>query len=358
MSSARILQQIKKQRVLYEVTLELTYKCNLDCFFCYNDRLKAGTALSLDQYRKLLEDLAEMQTLHLMLTGGEPMVHPHFFEIGNIAKQLGFATRVRTNGHSLSKANIQRLLEEVDPYYIEVSLHGASAQTHDKQTRIAGSFERLMRNIDYCQQSGLDVRAVTTPTLWNEHEIREMAGLCDEINLPLRFQGPVAPRDDGDLTPLQITPSKEVWDLVEQIQLSKRPAIEQEKEDKGVQIEISEIGELVRPEPSATCGVGVSAVDIDPYGNVQACMHLQESAGNLHDNSIDEIWNHSPLFNRARDKAIESANHFNGEAPRQLGAHIFCMAVEENLKKGLVEGQSLPSESEKVLQASKPLCSV
>ncbi len=47
------------------------------------------------------------------------------------------------------------------------------------------------------------------------------------------------------------------------------------------------------------CGVGVAGVDIDPYGNIQACMHLQESAGNLHQQSIKEIWNNSLLFKRA-----------------------------------------------------------
>ena len=82
----RILRRVREQRLLYDATLELTYRCNLDCFFCYNDVEKAGKPLSLDQYETLLTDLARMQTMFLMLTGGEPMVHPHFFEIGAIAR--------------------------------------------------------------------------------------------------------------------------------------------------------------------------------------------------------------------------------------------------------------------------------
>ena len=101
MYGTTILRRVRDQRLLHDVTLELTYRCNLDCFYCYNDRNKQGTPLSLDQYRVLLEDLARMQTLYLMLTGGEPMIHPHFFEIGSIAKELGFVVRVRTNGHNL-----------------------------------------------------------------------------------------------------------------------------------------------------------------------------------------------------------------------------------------------------------------
>lgn len=114
-----VLRKVRAQRLLHDVTLELTYACNLDCFFCYNDREKPGTPLSLDQYRTLLEDLARMQTLFLMLSGGEPMVHPHFFEIGGMARELGFVVRVRTNGHTLSPRNVERLRHGVHPYMVE-----------------------------------------------------------------------------------------------------------------------------------------------------------------------------------------------------------------------------------------------
>ena len=172
-----ILPKVRQQRMLHDVSLELTYDCNLDCFYCYNDRDKPGQRLSLTQYRVLLQELADMQTLYLMLTGGEPMLHPHFFEIGNLARELGFVTRVRTNGHSLGQRNVERLLREVDPYVVEISLHGASAETHDRQTRVPGSFERLVRNIGHATTAGLRCNAVSTPTAWNEHEIDDMFAL-------------------------------------------------------------------------------------------------------------------------------------------------------------------------------------
>jgi hypothetical protein len=48
---------------------------------------------------------------------------------------------------------------------------------------------------------------VATPTAWHEHQIEDMVALCDDLDLPLRFQGPVAPRDNGDTVPLAIQPS-------------------------------------------------------------------------------------------------------------------------------------------------------
>ena len=323
-----IQQRIREQRILHDVTLELTYQCNLDCFYCYNDREKQGKPLSLGQYRQLLADLADMQTLFLMLTGGEPMVHPYFFDIGRAARDLGFVTRVRTNGHSLNRKQADRLKLEVDPYLVEVSLHGASPEVHDRQTRVEGSFVRLMKNIAHATDSGLKLSAVTTPTAWNEQQIEEMLSLCDGLGIPLRFQGPVAPRDNGDTTPMQIQPAPSTWDRVSTLVESRRSGKQPDLLQECVTADDPD-----RKADPALCGVGVAGVDIDPYGNVQACMHLQESAGNLHTQSIGQIWNESSLFQRARSRAVEAAMQFEHSAPSQYGAPVYCIAVEENAAK-------------------------
>lgn len=269
-----------------------------------------------------------MQTLHLMLTGGEPMVHPDFFRIGSLAKDLGFVTRIRTNGHNLSGAMARRLRNEVDPFSVEISLHGASASTHDKQTQVAGSFDRLMKNVGYALKENLRVGFVTTPTLWNEHEIRQMYQLAGQLDVPLRFQGPVAPRDNGDTAPLAIQPSAFAWEQIAQLQQGQRPAVRERSLDAQAKVD----------ETASTCSVGVAGVDIDPFGNVLACMHLQERAGNLHEQGIEDIWLNSPLFARARQRAVAAAEQFQAIPLKQLGAPLFCLAVEENCNKGCESG--------------------
>lgn len=328
MYRTEILRKVREKRILHDVSLELTYACNLDCFFCYNDLAKAGKPLTLAQYEELLEDLARMQTLYLMLTGGEPMVHPHFFAIGRKARELGFVTRVRTNGHSLNRRVAERVRDEVDPYVVEVSLHGAMAEVHDRQTRVPGSFDRLLDNLKVARTAGLRLGVVTTPTAWNEHQIEDMVALCDGLGVPIRFQGPVGPRDNGDTAPLSIQPAPATWERITELVRRRRGELGAEAAGQ-VAVEMEK-----EKEASATCSVGVAGVDIDPYGNVQACMHLQESAGNLHEQSIEAIWNDSPLFRRARARAVAAAGQFEDRPVSQLGAPIYCLAVEENAKKG------------------------
>jgi len=331
MYRSEILPTIRARRILFDVSLELTYACNLDCFYCYNDRAKAGRRLSLAHYERLLEDLARMQTLYLMLTGGEPMVHPDFFAIGRKARELGFVTRVRTNGHSLNGRMAERVRDEVDPYVVEVSLHGATAEVHDRQTRVPGSFARLLDNLKAAGAAGLRLGVVTTPTAWNEHQIEDMVALCDGLGIPIRFQGPVGPRDNGDTAPLAIQPAPATWERVTELVRRRRAERDAGCDSAGSASPAVEIERA--PEVQATCSVGVSGVDIDPFGNVQACMHLQESAGNLHEQSIEAIWNDSPLFRRARARAVEAAKAFTGGKVQQYGAPIFCLAVEENASK-------------------------
>ena len=326
MYRTHILRRVREQRVLHSVTIELTYRCNLDCFFCYNDRDKAGTPLSLKDYEVLLTDLARMQTLFVMLTGGEPMIHPLFFDIARLTRELGFVVSVRTNGHNLGQRNVLRLRDEVNPYIVEVSMHGATASVHDRQTRIQGSFERLLMNLKIAKTANLRCGVVVTPTVWNEHQIDEMFVLCDSMDIPLRFQGPVAPRDNGDIDTLALQPAERTWQKIEEMVTSRHRA----GSSGCLQATERPIHHGAR-EKEAMCSVGVAGVDIDPYGNVLACMHLQKRAGNIHEKPIDEIWHHSPLFQRARNRAISAAEQFTDKAPRQFGAPLYCIAVEENV---------------------------
>ncbi|MDX1461081.1 MAG: radical SAM protein, partial [Xanthomonadales bacterium] len=145
MSIQRLFDRSREANVLNSVLLELTYGCNLDCSFCYNDLAQTGRRLSQRQYLELLDELAGMGVLSLALSGGEPLLYPGFFELGHRARALGFVIKVKSNGLPLNRRNAERLRAEVDPFVVDISVHGAKPETHDRLTRVPGSFERLMR---------------------------------------------------------------------------------------------------------------------------------------------------------------------------------------------------------------------
>jgi len=65
MSYADIIRRTWDENILFTVLVELTYKCNLNCFYCYNDRSLHGKPLSTDQYCKLFEDLRDISSVRL-----------------------------------------------------------------------------------------------------------------------------------------------------------------------------------------------------------------------------------------------------------------------------------------------------
>jgi len=278
---------------LMSVLLELTYACNLDCAFCYNDLSLGGQRLSLAQYRELLDDLASLGVLNLSLSGGEPLAHPRFFEIASHARSLGFVIRLKTNGHALKETVARRIREEVDPFLVEVSIHGATAETHDRQTRVPGSFERLVANIRAMKSLGLRVKANSVLTRWNEHEVEALIALCDDdLGVAFQIDPEVKPKDDGDRSTLAIEASSEG-------QIRYKRALEARVKRQIATRESSSPAAQRQATMAGTdkhCGAGSNTLAIDPYGSVLPCVQWRLPVGNVHEQRVSDIWAaHGPL---------------------------------------------------------------
>jgi MoaA/NifB/PqqE/SkfB family radical SAM enzyme len=325
-----IIAKTWRENILFSAMMELTYRCDLDCFFCFNDLDLKGRPLSTEQYLQVVRDLAAMQVMNLILTGGEPLAHPDFFTIGRTARELGFVVRVKSNGYALRGALAQRLKQEVDPFVIEISLHGGCAATHDRQTRVPGSFERLMENLPELGRLGLRLKLNAVLTRWNEDEVEDMFELADALSLPLAINPTVSPKDDGDQSPLDIAPSlagrAHLFRLL--TERSEQAASRDHASVRGEGNRQDDIGVLAAV--GKNCGAGVSGVTIDPYGNVLPCVQWRRPLGNLHSQSIRDIWFGST--------ALDEVRRLNAAANRMVDAHgtrgrsmAFCPGLAEAL---------------------------
>jgi MoaA/NifB/PqqE/SkfB family radical SAM enzyme len=308
-----------RDNVLFATLLELTYRCNLDCFFCYNDLSAKGRALRLDDYVRILDELAELQVLDVTLSGGEPLAHPEFFQIGAAAKERGFVVRVKSNGHALRGEVARRLRDEVDPFIVEVSLHGACAATHDRQTRVPGSFDRLLSNLAEMKSLGLRVKINSTLTLWNETEVEQMFAIADSLGMLLRFDPAVTPRDDGDEEPLNVAPTPEGVRGLFRAQFERSRALGETMPDPARSAEDIDLVEV----EGKHCGAGSAAIAIDPFGNVYPCVAWRVPVGNVHEQSLRSIWDGSEALKVVRSEVVEVRNALDREGP--VGSFMsFC----------------------------------
>ncbi|MBI2212294.1 MAG: radical SAM protein [Acidobacteria bacterium] len=321
-----VVSRIWRDNVLFSVLVELTYRCNLDCFFCYNDLALTGRSMRLADYLRFFDDLEAMQVMNLTLSGGEPLAHPDFFAIGSAARERGFVVRVKSNGHALRGEIARRLRDEVDPFLVEVSLHGACAATHERQTRVPGSFDRLLENLRGFRELGLRFRINSTLTLWNEGEVEEMYAIADSLQAPIQFDTSVTPRDNGDMEPLNVAPSPDgVAGLVRHQFARARargeaiPDLERAAED----------AERIPAPEEKHCGAGSSNVAVDPYGNVYPCVAWRVPAGNLHRASIREIWSGSEALRGVRTATVHVKRMLDAEG--ELGRVLsYCPGLSVN----------------------------
>ncbi|MDG4554906.1 MAG: radical SAM protein [Candidatus Competibacter sp.] len=313
------LQRTWRENILFSVLVELTYRCNLNCFFCYNDPHLRGVPLGTKQYIRFFEDLRALGTLSLTFSGGEPLARADFFTLGRQARDLGFMVRVKSNGHALNDRLARRLLREVDPFIVEVSLHGAHPETHDRQTRVPGSFGKLLANLREMRALGLRIKLNSPLTAWNESEIEAMFALADDWGLPIQFDTQITPRDDGDFGPLQIAPSHAGVARLFALQRQRATTHRIDQEPRPADATAETIG-------AKHCGAGSATVTIDPFGNVYPCVQWRRRVGNLHEQSIQTIWRHSGALAEVRRLAVEVKQGIRQHGTPGFG---FCPGLAE-----------------------------
>ena len=311
--------------------LELTYRCNLDCFFCYNDIGLEGRPVPTSRYFELFEELAQMGVMELALSGGEPLMHPDVFELGVRARQLGFLVRIKSNGHVLTGKVIARIKDEVDPFMVDVSLHGATAEVHERQTRVEGSFDQLLGNLAEARRQKLRFKLNVTLTTCNEHQIEAMYAIADGLGAPLNVNTSVSPKDDGDTEPLSIAPSRDAVRQLADLQLVRATAQKAQLEREGRWKGKGPITDF-RVELTKQCGAGSTTLTIDPYGNVYPCTQWRKAVGNIHDATIEQIWMGSSGLDEVRRTSQEAKKLVDGFVARGT-ALSHCMGLSA-LKTG------------------------
>lgn len=271
---------------------EITYACNHKCSFCYNCPERGRRELSKDQIIDGMRKIVDLGCVFMVLTGGEPLTRPDFFEIAWAAKKLGFAVRVYTNGYLVDEI-VARRFKELMPFEIEISFHGARGESFDKLTGVPGSFERVLQGIRNLRRHDLKVNIKVPITKWNQWELREIREMAADLGCHTSFDAVITPRDDGDTSPLALQADREFLERFwspEYADLTHEE-VPVPRDDTRVQ---------------ANCGTGRSTIALDPYGNIYPCVQWRRSAGLITEvQDLKALWNHSPVLEEVRRIAME-----------------------------------------------------
>ncbi len=158
------------------------YQCNNNCIFCsetdeYLEHLKTK---SLGEIKK---EILKVRTKYdfVSFMGREPTLRNDIFDILRFATNLNFRqVGIATNGRMLSYPKFAKDVLNTGIKQVGISLSGATAKIHDKQTQVPGSFKQTtggIRNIARLKKPEVSLLINLPLNRLNYFELKEMIDL-------------------------------------------------------------------------------------------------------------------------------------------------------------------------------------
>ena len=144
---------------LSSITLELTYKCNLKCIHCYNDKDDFSSEISFEDAKKIIDEAYDMGVYNITLTGGEATLNKDFLKIAKYIRSKKLSLNIFTNTQSLyDDSELMKEVINLYPHSVCVSLYSMDPEVHDSITGIKGSFEKTMKVLDVLKKNNILTR--------------------------------------------------------------------------------------------------------------------------------------------------------------------------------------------------------
>ncbi len=126
--------------ILTSLHLEISSSCNERCIHCFIPPEFKNDIMGLELFEDIIKQAAKINVLHITLSGGEPMVNPHFIQFLKLCRENDFSVNVLSNLLLLSDEMIYEMKQ--NPLLsVQTSLYAISNEIHDSITGIKGSCE-------------------------------------------------------------------------------------------------------------------------------------------------------------------------------------------------------------------------
>jgi radical SAM protein with 4Fe4S-binding SPASM domain len=313
------------------VVWDITYACNLKCKHCYANAGKPlNDELTTKQAKQVIDTLDKACVPIIAFSGGEPLVRNDIFALTRYAADKGIYVAVATNGTLITKKKAQEM-KKARINFTQISLDGATAQTHDTFRGIKGVYNKTIRGIQNCVNEGFFVNIATTATKQNYQEIPKIISLCETFNVNWFMIYNFVPTGRGkfistnDLSPQEREQALRVlWEKLKQGKgnvnvLSTAPqfarvALEAEigKDKKIVPTHFANpslSGKLVNlAEFIGGCGCGRFYCALRPNGDIDPCVFFPLTVGNIMKDDFQTLWRENTILQELRNKDLLEGN--------------------------------------------------
>jgi len=273
----------------YRMDLAITYRCNNDCFHCYNARPRDYPELDSDHWRQIIERVWELGIPHVVFTGGEPTLRRDLPELVAYAQKTGLVAGLNSNGRRLSERAFVDQLVQAGLDHVQITLESHDPAIHDGIVRSQGAWRQTVAGIRNALDSPLYVMTNTTLLQQNAPFLEETLEFLADLGVPtvglnaLIYSGAGASCGSG-LDPSELSPL---------LQLAKNAVQAHDQR-------------LIWYTPTQYCHFDPMDLDlgikgctaalynmcVEPDGAVIPCQSYYRPLGSLLTDPWDQIWEH------------------------------------------------------------------
>ena len=289
------------------INLPITYLCNARCTMCDIWQIhKNGDELLqqeitvdglIDFFRNNKKRLKRLKNIGI--TGGEPSLKKDLVKLISYLREDYPDTRIGMQTHGLTPQTILPLIQAIYDVYpeigIAVSLDGME-ETHEKMRGITDAFQRSVETIKGAQAMGIkEITCGLTITKWNIDDILAVSEFCKDLHC--EFSAFLAEEgdyfDNADNTATTFTEE-------EKLKISK--ILNNFKYH--YYMDNTRLQLLGKRKREIDCYSGQTSFVLDAYGNFKPCLILEDSFGNVKNNSLDDIF--STPENKKKQKELKN----------------------------------------------------
>ena len=285
---------------LDEVFFELTKQCNLRCHHCYIPKEIEKKELGLEKWFQIVDSCKDLGVGLIKLTGGEAMLHPHFWDIVKYINKNGISMRLYTNGSCLNKKTVENL-KTVGISEIQISLDGGTEETHDTFRNAPGNYKHILRTLPILIRFEIRVILSFTVTDYNVNEInlfireaRQFPNVKIVISPYINYHQTYQGDRFVDVSEETVEKLKECFENNKNIWSDK------------IKYSLSFSNLFI-----GYCGFGIYSLYIDSFGKIILCPLLGNIQLGTITDGIENIWENSKILMEYRSHTIADIEKCN-----------------------------------------------
>ncbi|GAB3412822.1 radical SAM protein [Haloparvum alkalitolerans] len=283
---------------------EVTQACELACRHCRADAQPARhpDELTTAKGKRLLADAADFGDGQLVvLSGGDPLAREDLFELIRYGDEQGLRMTITPSGtRSLTPERV-RDLADAGVRRMALSLDGASATTHDA-FRGEESFEDTLDAAAAAREAGLPLQVNTTVCADTVGELPAVRDRVRELGAVLWSVFFLVPVGRGRvLDPIAPDRAEAVMEWLQEVAAEERFGVKTTEAPFYRRVGLQSEGDAggARRRGGITAGRGFAFVS--HTGEVYPSGFLPESAGNVRERSVVDVYRNADLFEALRD---------------------------------------------------------